>query len=290
MSAHPAERWFEVVGADGVRLSVREIPARERGPDAPDLLLHHGLASSQRIWDLMLPTLSRRHRVVTYDARGHGRSAKPSSGFGFDHTVADARAVIAGARMRRPVLVGHSWGAMVALELAALHPRSVRGVVLVDGGVFRMRDNFDSWAEAKRALAPPLLKGMSLETFRSWIGRFWDGAVEVTPEIEAIVLSVMRVRADGTIAPRLRRASHFKILHAIWEQDALALHRRLTVPAVAILARGDDPGSNDARRAAASALRAAGSPTRVEWIGGIHDLPLQHPRALAGRIERAATA
>ncbi len=104
-----------MIGTDGVRLAVRIFPGPEA--DAPEVVLHHGLASSQHIWDLMLPALSRTFRVVTFDARGHGRSAKPGGGYGFDHTVGDALAVLRATRSRKPLLVGHSWGAMVALEV-----------------------------------------------------------------------------------------------------------------------------------------------------------------------------
>ena len=133
-----------MLGTDGVRLTVRTVA----GPaaNAPTAILHHGLASSQHIWDLMLPALSRSFRVVTFDARGHGRSAKPSAGYGFDHTVADAMAVLRATRARRPLLIGHSWGAMVALELAARHPRALGGVVLVDGGITSLREGFATWA------------------------------------------------------------------------------------------------------------------------------------------------
>jgi pimeloyl-ACP methyl ester carboxylesterase len=255
------------------------------------LLLLHGLASSQRIWDLMLPALRRHHRVVTFDARGHGRSGKPSAGYGFDHVVRDALAVIAGTKLVRPVVVGHSWGAMVALELAASEPRSVGGIVLVDGGVFRMRSNFPDWAAAKAALSPPHLAGTPVEEFRAIIRTFLADTLEVTPEVEDIVLSVMRVRHDGTIAPHLRRANHFKILHAIWRQDVVALHAALRVPSLAILASGGEADFAAAKRAAAKELAATGAPTRVTWIRGIHDLPLQHPATLAGHVHRfAATA
>jgi pimeloyl-ACP methyl ester carboxylesterase len=283
------ERWSKVRGDGGVPLWVRDLGGRS---DRPPLLLHHGLASSQRIWDLMLPDLARRHRVVTFDARGHGGSGKPSTGYGFDHLVADARAVIAACRLRRPVVIGHSWGAMVALELAARHPRSVSGAVLIDGGIFRMRSNFPDWASAKAALAPPHLAGTPVEEFRGMIRTFWGEALEVTPDVERIVLSLMRVRRDGTIRPQLARGNHFRILHAIWEHDPIALHAALQVPSLAILAHGGDAtGFDDAKRAAARALAEAGSPTRVSWMRGIHDLPLQHPEAVAARIERfAATA
>ncbi len=199
------ERAIEVAGDDGVRLSARAFdpPSAE----APGLLLMHGLASSQHIWDLMLPRLTRRFRVVTYDARGHGRSGKPTSGYGFPHVVADARAVIRGTGLGRPMIAGHSWGAMVALELAAGHPRAIAGAVLVDGGVTSLREHMD-WPTAKERLAPPKLIGMPATQFRGMIRTFFADAVHVTPDVEDIVMSVMRVRADGTIAPYLSRANH----------------------------------------------------------------------------------
>ena len=280
------ESWRDVAGHGGVRLRVR-ILDDTRSP-APTVVLQHGLASSQHIWDLMLPRLARRFRVVTYDARGHGRSAKPSAGYRFPTVVADARAVIRATRSRRPVVVGHSWGAMVALELAATHPRAVAGAVLVDGGIARVGEG-RPWAEVRDALAPPALAGMPVERFRALMPSFWDGALPVTPEIESIVLAVMHVRRDGTIRPRLSRTNHLRILRAIWDQDPLALHRRLRVPTLAIVTEGsrDAEASREHRRSAtASALRAAGAPTRLTWIRAIHDVPLQAPEELARRIER----
>jgi pimeloyl-ACP methyl ester carboxylesterase len=289
------ETWTEAVGERGVRLSVRVIES-DAGPDAPGLLLHHGLASTQRIWDLMLPSLARRHRVVTFDARGHGRSAKPSSGYAFETVAADAVAVMRATKLRRPVIVGHSWGAMVALDVAVRRPRATSGVVLIDGGVGRLRDNFASWSEAKVALAPPNLAGMPLEELRAKIPVFLGDAVAATPTVEQIVLSVMRVGRDGRIRPQLAHSHHFAILHAMWKQDPTALHRRLRVPALALVARPPRPpaGGSDrlaeTKRAAVRAVKESGAPTRFEWIEGIHDLPLQHPRRLARRIERFGAA
>jgi pimeloyl-ACP methyl ester carboxylesterase len=284
------ERWRDV-DAGGVRLRARVID--DVGRDAPTVVLLHGLASSQRIWDLMLPTLARRFRVVTYDARGHGLSSKPSRGYGFATVVADARAVLGAIGARRPVVVGHSWGAMVTLELAAAHPRSVAGAVLVDGGVAPVGAG-RPWLEVREQLAPPRLAGMHVDRFRELIPSFTGGAIDVTPAIEEIVLSVMRVRRDGTISPRLSRANHLRILRAIWEQDPVAAHARLRVPTLAILTRGADASGDEAHerelRAAASALRTMGATTRITWIRGIHDVPLQHPVALARRIERFASA
>ena len=285
------DTWVRVRGADDVRLEVRVV--RPGVPEAPTLMLHHGLASSQRIWDLMVPRLARRFREVTYDARGHGRSSKPTSGYGFERVVGDARAVIRATRAGRPIVVGHSWGAMVALELAARHPRSVAGAVLVDGGIAPLGARM-SWAQTKAQLAPPRLAGIHVEEFRAMIRTFFADAIEVSPDVESIVMSLMRVGRDGRIRPHLSRANHFRILRAVWQQDPVALHARLRVPALAILAHrsGDDreTGREDDKRLAVRQLREVGAPTRVTWLEGIHDLPLQHPEALCRRIERFAAA
>ena len=282
------EEALRVVGDGGVRLAARIV-----GPSVPrttDLLLHHGLASSQHIWDLMLPSLSRRSRVVTFDARGHGLSSKPNRGYGFDRVANDALAVARGAQLRRPVVVGHSWGAMVALELAARHSRSIAGAVLVDGGVHRMRDEMD-WPTAKELLAPPHLTGMPLEEFRGLMRTLLADAVEVTPDLEANVLSMMRIRPDGTIAPRLTRSNHLRILHAIWHQEPYELWRGVNVPTLAIVARDPaDTERSERMQRTVRRVRAStrGRPVTLEWMDGIHDLPLQHPAPLARRIERFA--
>ncbi len=235
----------------------------------------------------MLPRLVERFRVVTYDARGHGESGKPSSGYGFEHVAADAVAVVRATRLRRPVMVGHSWGAMVTLDAAVRSPRTFAGIVLIDGGVTSLRASFPSWESARTALSPPHITGMRAEAFREAIPSFWGGAVRVTPEIEAIPFSVMHIRPDGTIRPRLRRANHLKNLHAIWEQDPIALHAALRRPALTIVARSPgDAGWAAAKARAVRRLRDVGAPTRISWIDGIHDLPIQHPDRLDRSIER----
>lgn len=284
------ERVVEVAGDRGVRLSARAFEPPTA--DAPGLLLMHGLASSQHIWDLMLPRLVRRFRVVTYDARGHGRSEKPTSGYGFPHVVADARAVIRATGLGRPMIAGHSWGAMVALELATAHPRAIDGAVLVDGGLTSLRDHMD-WPTAREQLAPPRLIGMPATQFRGMVRTFFADAVHVTPDVEDIVMSVMRVRADGTIAPYLSRANHLRILRAIWEQDPPSLYPRLRVSVHVVVARrAEDPDASEqdvAKRMAVRRVREAarGRPVTIGWMEGIHDLPLQHPTALAARIVRS---
>jgi pimeloyl-ACP methyl ester carboxylesterase len=280
-AARPQEVW-----TGGVRLQIRRWPG---GPDGA--LLIHGLASSSHIWDLVAPRLRRLGiEPVAYDQRGHGRSTKPTSGYGFEQTTADAAAVIRATGLRRPIVVGHSWGANVALELAARHPRLVSGAILLDGGFSSMRDRFD-WRTAKRVLSPPAFGGIPVEAFVSGIPE--QTGLERTPEIENVVLSLVRVDGRGRVHPRLTRSNHLKILHALWAQDTDGLLRRLRVPTLVLAARTRDVAPEHAeftrvKAEAASRIRAIGPPVAFEWIEGIHDVPLQRPEAVARRIARFA--
>jgi pimeloyl-ACP methyl ester carboxylesterase len=166
----------------------------------------------------------------------------------------------------------------------------VSGAILLDGGFSSMRDRFD-WRTAKRVLSPPAFGGIPVEAFLSGIPE--HTGLARTPEIETVVLSLVRVDGHGGVHPRLARANHLKILHALWAQDTDVLLRRVRVPTLVLVARKRDVASDQADFARAKAdaarrVRAIGSPITFEWIEGIHDVPLQRPEAVARRIARFA--
>src|SRR5947209_4974137 len=143
----PIEPIDAFVPANGLRLRYRSWqPPAPGSPrvDLPPILLLHGLASSLHIWNLVAPLLAARGYVVTaLDQRGHGESEKPDSGYDFDTIIADDRAAISALEIERPVLVGHSWGAGVALQYAATYPDLVTALVLVDGATNQFAPRLD---------------------------------------------------------------------------------------------------------------------------------------------------
>jgi pimeloyl-ACP methyl ester carboxylesterase len=86
-----------------------------------------------RHWKLQVPDLARRHRVVTFDGRGNGRADRPSGAEAYRPAefTADALAVMDATGTERAVLVALSLGATWALELGALHPERVAGIVFI---------------------------------------------------------------------------------------------------------------------------------------------------------------
>jgi 3-oxoadipate enol-lactonase len=123
-----ADVELRIPGAGGVALS-----GQRAGEGAPVVLLH-GLTATRRYVVMGSRALERSgHLVVSYDARGHGRSSPaPSPGdYGYDALAADLAAVLDGLGLERAVLAGASMGAHTALRLALSAPERVAGLVLI---------------------------------------------------------------------------------------------------------------------------------------------------------------
>ena len=73
-------------------------------------------------------------RVLAMDLRGRGHSDKPASGYSVEQHCRDILAIIDDLKLKRPLIMGHSLGAFIALAFAATYPDRVDRVILVDGG------------------------------------------------------------------------------------------------------------------------------------------------------------
>lgn len=126
----PAGRFVTV---DGVRLHYIDVG------QGPTLVLLHGLGSM--VEDFMLSGLirgaSEHYRVIAFDRPGYGHSARPRrwryGAFAQAHLFSKA---LRSLGVHRPIVLGHSWGALVAAALALEHPGTVRSLVLASGLYF----------------------------------------------------------------------------------------------------------------------------------------------------------
>ena len=287
------------VAVAGIRLSYREwdAPAASGAGLAAHhlpLLLLHGLASAARIWDLVAPPLALERRVVALDQRGHGRSDKPDDGYDFATIVRDDIAAADALELGERFLVaGHSWGANVALELAAAHPDRVAALALVDGGfgMLRQRPNA-TWERISEELAPPHYEGTPRETYLGWMRA---SIPDWRPELDDIALNIVQLHDDDTVGPRLARASHMRILRAMWDEDPEAIYGAIRCPVLYVLAQpsavaGESDGFLTAKQRGIELARKSlvhAPRVEVEWMPDtVHDIPLQRPEALAQSIGR----
>lgn len=140
------------VNAMGVRTAYLEAGP----PDAPPVILLHGLGATNAS---MLPTLAdlaRDHRVLAPDSPGFGASAAPSGPYSPAWFAAWLEEFQVVTRSRRAVLVGNSLGGRIALEAGLRHPTSVRAVVLLNPSpAFR---RLRQWVPLVRVMPPDLAR------------------------------------------------------------------------------------------------------------------------------------
>jgi pimeloyl-ACP methyl ester carboxylesterase len=263
------------------------------GPaDARPILLVHGLASNARIWDLLAPLLAGEFRVAAIDQRGHGLSTKSSGGYDSATIAGDLAGAIAALGWVRPLVVGHSWGANVALQLAANQPHLPGGIVLLDGGTNELAAAM-SLEQTLERLAPPRLAGTPRAAFIEGLRSRWATG-PLSQEIEDAIMGNFAVADAGTIAPHLTYENHLAIVRSMWDQRPTLLFARVACPALIVPA---EPPAADERAAQwldlkrrSVALAAETIPqARVVWAHDtIHDVQLHRPAWLAEQVAEFA--
>ena len=104
----------------------------------PPIVLLHGATFRSEDWENIFPRLATRYRVIAYDARGHGKSARATS-YAIGDLADDLLRVIDTVAGGPAIVIGHSLGGATALVAAAKRPATVRALVLEEPVV----DNWD---------------------------------------------------------------------------------------------------------------------------------------------------
>jgi pimeloyl-ACP methyl ester carboxylesterase len=102
------------------------------GGRKPPLVLLHGLTGSGACWIPLARALEGEFDVVMPDARGHGNSSTPLTGYQYENHATDVVGLIQGLGLAAPVLLGHSMGGMTAAVVASQLAAAVRGVILAE--------------------------------------------------------------------------------------------------------------------------------------------------------------
>jgi pimeloyl-ACP methyl ester carboxylesterase len=115
-----------------VRVDGTLLAYRTWGTSGTPVILLGGFAEPSWVWHDVGPLLARTHRVFALDLPPFGFSQRRGP-----YTLAQWQVLVAGfvtrLHLERPVLVGHSLGAAVAVRFALVHPGETRGIVLLDG-------------------------------------------------------------------------------------------------------------------------------------------------------------
>jgi pimeloyl-ACP methyl ester carboxylesterase len=284
----PVEGWIE---RSGVGLHYVEWTPDEGARRELPLLLLHGLSSNARYWDRLARNLPR-HRIVALDQRGHGPTGRPphapplAGGYAMDQLLDDAALVISDRGLERPVVIGHSWGATVALELVGARPGLAAGLVFIDGPV-QSAANMFSWEDAQRFMQPTLPRfatfGEAVAQSESDFNGAWGD--DLVPFVKA------RLLQDGdSLALTLTAAVRLELLRGLYDSQPDVLWPRIDVPAVALLARGGPASISGWKERGAARLATLAPRIEVRWFDTPHDIPIFAPAEVAAEVERVSSA
>lgn len=155
----------------------------DMGSGDPVIVLLHGLFANRTYYAAQVPHLSRRHRVLSLDLRGHGESDIPEAGYSLDILADDVVGVCEQAGVTRAVFCGHSMA--VALKAALRRPDLAAGVVLLDGAVLMPPE--------ARAGLDKLARALQTDGWRQALLGYFPSVAGPAAE---------RVRADISAVPR----------------------------------------------------------------------------------------
>jgi pimeloyl-ACP methyl ester carboxylesterase len=256
------------VDVDGCRLTYEDA-----GEGLPVVLIH-GLGASRVLWADLRDPLGAGYRVVAFDLRGAGetRELTPRE-LSLATWAEDLRGLLDELGVTRPVLVGHSLGAAIALKFALEWPEDVRALVLMGPDA-----NLSHLAPRMQA-AVELIERVG---FRAWVEGYWSHNTPFAPrslEREPEILDRYRemlLRNDASDYVRSCRA----IAAA---EDLTGRLREVTEPALVIVGGADDRTLPEHGRALAERL---GDGTLVELPGVGHTLPLEAAAEVAEAVRR----
>ncbi len=277
MSA-PELKVIEV--SDGAELTLR-LWRTSSAVDIPVLLLH-GLSQQGQFWAPVVNRLSA-STVAALDQRGHGRSDVPLNlEFTIPRCALDVAEICAALGWDQVVLIGHSWGAWVAISAAAEFPDLISAIALIDGGLWGPADLAESIGREAtlERLRPPQLAMTSNELWQMLesgpMATWWSD------ETRAALEPTFRPGADGLFGSTLGLERHLRVLAGMLDYSVDLDLRTIDCPIWAVLC--ESGGLELAERALA---RAAATPSiRLQrWQGAVHDVPLQWPAMVAGLID-----
>ncbi len=252
--------------------------------DLPTVVLLHGLTQQRKFWGPVIRRLTARPMhppILAVDQRGHGDADKPDHGpYDVPLCADDVSLLLDQLDVDRCVVVGHSWGGWITVELAAQQPDRVAGIVALDGGFTRLADLGDREAVRTR-LTPPRL-GIPLDDL---MGHIATGPLAPwwSDDVREALLPTFEVDTEGLARTRLGFDRHMQVLDGALDYDPVVALEAITCPTWLVRCEAMGTVEPDAALIRAAGLLAM--PRVLRWAGAVHDVPLQWPALVAGVIE-----
>ncbi|MEV7623020.1 alpha/beta hydrolase [Actinoplanes sp. NPDC089786] len=278
------------------------IAVRDFGGSAPPLVLLHGAGANLAHMTTLARALRPRHRVITMDLRGHGRSG--DGPWSWDAALADVAAVVVQLELARPAVVGHSLGGMIAALWGERHPETP-GVVSLDGNPPPTRTEHLPGMDLKKAAAELAELRAIFDRMGAEMGQ--TVPAEQLPElverqkaaahamganekvwIEGFRRNLVQANGETSIRPSAETASSLRTL--MEDLDLGPVYRATRCPELVVLPTRDLPeqeGFAELYEAHRRFVREQAEDSGVRYVqlaGASHAMVIEQPDLLAGLI------
>ncbi len=140
------------------------------GPeDAPVVTLSHSLATTLELWDLQLPVLRGKYRILRFDTRGHGSSSAPPGPYTMEMLGADVIGLLDHLAIRRTHFIGISMGGMIGQLLVRRFPDRLNKLVLCDTSNCVPPEAAAIWEERIRAAETVGMTALAELVLERWL-------------------------------------------------------------------------------------------------------------------------
>lgn len=207
------------------------------GEGQPLLLLHAGIADS-RMWDEQVNVFAQSYRVIRLDLRGFGRSNVPAGTFS-NH--GDARALLDFLQVQEAIVLGISFGGLIALDFTLAYPTYVKTLILGAPSVSGEKPSDrirQFWADEEAFMENDDLEGATELNLRLWV----DGPHRTPEQVGPVVREQVRemqlnifkipvpddIDAEGLTPPAIERLGEIKVPTLVIVGD-LDLEEKLTL-------------------------------------------------------------
>ena len=259
---------------NGIEVEYSITGSPERGAVRPGkwLVLIHGVGKDLSMWDSILPALSQRYRVLTYDLRGWGKSDKPPGPYSFQLWADDLYALLQALGIKRTALMGWSLGGYIIQQFMGQHADVVDAIVLADTTSYRPPEEGERQRQRAEQLEREGAKGME-EVAASQPERWWsEDFRKRNPEVVAKARESLRAMDHMAFAATSRSISQIDFVDTV---------KRITSPTL-ILVGSHDQGTPVS---AAEKIKALIPGSQMHVIQGAqHDTISEQPERIASLV------
>lgn len=215
------------VDTNGIRLHYLDY-----GGTGQPMILMHGLTANAHSFDgLIRAGLNTHARVLAVDLRGRGLSDKPDTGYRMENHAQDILSLMDALKFESAILVGHSFGGLLAMYLAANYPQRVTKLVIMDAGILHpnVRDLIKPSLERLGKPVPSLDAYLNAVKASPYFhDGFWD------EDVEAYYRADVELLPDGSVRSLSRPDAIAEAVEGTLVEDWLEIMGRIAQPALMV--------------------------------------------------------